>query len=140
MAITGTRQRGAQSRNSPTNHHKFHRTTVPSRFLSSGTDTVHAYFDAIRRRDADAFRTLFTADAELVTAAGTFIGIEAIVSFYRDLAFTIEDLWPDPGPLIVDGDRIAVEIQLRMAGETASVADVFTMSDGRIERVAIYSS
>jgi hypothetical protein len=39
---------------------------------------VHTYFDAIRRRDADAFRALFTA----------------------------EGLGPDPGRLIVDGDRI----------------------------------
>ncbi len=31
-------------------------------------------------------------DAELVTAAGTFCGREAIVGFSRDLAFGVEDL------------------------------------------------
>ena len=77
---------------------------------------------------------LFTDDAELVSAAGTFSGRDAIVGFYRDLAFTVDDLWPDPGPLIVDGDRVAVEIRLRMGGTTTLVGDVFTLSDGRIAR------
>ena len=54
-------------------------------------------------------------------------------------AFSIDDLWPEPGPLIVDGDRVAVEIQLRMGGSTTLVADVFTLDDGRIRRVAIYN-
>jgi hypothetical protein len=82
---------------------------------------------------------LFTDDAELVTGAGTFNGRDAIVSFYRDLAFTVDDLWPEPGPLIVDGDRVAVEIRLRMGGAITLVGDVFTLADGRIARVAIYS-
>jgi ketosteroid isomerase-like protein len=107
--------------------------------MTSGVDAIHAYFAAIRARDADALDALFTDDAELVTGAGTFNGRDAIVSFYRDLAFTVDDLWPEPGPLIVDGDRVAVEIRLRMGGAITLVGDVFTLADGRIARVAIYS-
>ena len=58
---------------------------------------------------------------------------------YRDLAFKVEDPWPEPGPLIVDGDRVAVEIRLRMGGTTTLVGDVFTLVQGRIARVAIYN-
>ena len=55
-----------------------------------------------------------------------------------DLAFMIEDLWPDPGPLLVDGDRVAVEIRVRMNGNVSDVADVFDLENDRIKRLAIY--
>jgi ketosteroid isomerase-like protein len=107
--------------------------------VTTGLSAIHAYFAAIRARDAASLGDLFTEDAELVSLAGTFSGREAIVGFYRDLAFGIGDLSPSPGVFIVDGDRVAVEIELRMGGTTTLVADVFTLSGGRIARVAIYS-
>jgi ketosteroid isomerase-like protein len=103
------------------------------------TAVVDAYFAAIRARDADALRELFTSDAELITQAGTFVGPDTIADFYRDLAFQVDDLWPEPGPLLVEGERVAVEIRLRMAGNVTLVADVFTLADGRIRRLAIYT-
>jgi len=99
-------------------------------------DTVHAYFTAIRAKDADALHALFTDDAELVTAAGTFRGPDAIAGFYRDLAFKVDDLWPEPGPLIVDGMNVAVEIRLRMNGTVTLVGDFFTFDDDRGDRIA----
>jgi ketosteroid isomerase-like protein len=108
--------------------------------LITNTDVVTAYFAAIRARDVDALAAQFAADAELVTAAGTFRGVPAIAGFYRDLAFLVEDLWPDPGPLVVDGDRVAVEIQLRMNGTVSPVADFFTLGDGLITRLVIYAA
>jgi ketosteroid isomerase-like protein len=98
---------------------------------------VDAYFAAIRAKDADALGVLFTTDAQLVTLAGTFTGPDAIAGFYRDLAFQVADLWPDPGPLIVDGDRIAVEIRLRMNGTVTIVGDFFTLAGDRIARLVI---
>ncbi len=100
---------------------------------------VDDYFDVIRHKDADALRALFTDDAELVTAAGTFRGPDAIAGFYRDLAFTVDDLWPEPGPLLVDGNRVAVEIRLRMAGAVNLVGDFFTLAGDRIARLVIYT-
>ena len=107
--------------------------------IASKAGVVDAYFAAIRARDADALAALFAPDAELVTAAGTFRGREAIAGFYRDLAFGVEDLWPDPGPVVADGDRIAVEIQLRMNGATSAVADFFTFAGAFITRLVIYA-
>jgi len=103
-------------------------TTVP---------VIDAYFAAIRAKDADALGALFTDDADLVTMAGTFTGPTAIAGFYRDLAFQVEDLWPEPGLLIVDGERVAVEIRLRMNGKVSLVGDFFTLRNGRIERLCI---
>jgi ketosteroid isomerase-like protein len=107
--------------------------------VTTGVEAIPAYFAAIRARDVDALGALFTEDAELVSAAGTVSGRDAIMSFYRDVAFEVDDLWPDPGPLIVEGDRVAVEIRLRMGGTTTLVGDVFTLAQGRIARVAIYN-
>ena len=90
-----------------------------------------------RRRRARAICSPTTPSSSAL--AGTFIGRDAIVGFYRDLAFEVDDLWPEPGPLIVDGDRVAVEIRLRMGGTITLVGDVFTLAGGRIARVAIYS-
>ena len=98
---------------------------------------VTAYFEAIRARDADALASLFDPGAELESAAGTFRGRDAIGGFYRDLAFLVEDLWPEPGPLVVDGDRVEVEIQLRMNGAITPVRDYFTLRDGVITRLVI---
>jgi ketosteroid isomerase-like protein len=98
---------------------------------------VTAYFEAIRARDADALAALFAIDAELESTAGISRGREAIGAFYRDLAFLVDDLWPDPGPLVVDGDRVEVEIQLRMNGAITPVRDYFTLRDGAITRLVI---
>ena len=100
---------------------------------------IDAYFAAIREKDADALGALFTDNADLVTVAGTYTGPAAIAGFYRDLAFQVEDLWPEPGPLIVDGERVAVEIALRMNGKVSLVGDFFTLRNGRIERLLICS-
>ncbi len=107
--------------------------------MVTGVEAIHAYFAAIRARDANGLSSLFTDDAELVSAAGTFSGRDAIVGFYRDLAFKVDDLWPEPGTFIVDGDRVAVEIRLHMGGAVTLVGDVFNLEDGRIARVAIYN-
>jgi ketosteroid isomerase-like protein len=105
----------------------------------TNVDPVNAYFAAIRAKDAGALLGLFTPDAELVTMAGTFTGPDAIAGFYRDLAFTVDDLWPEPGALLLDGDHVAVEIRLRMNGKVSLVGDFFTLAGGKISRLAIYS-
>jgi SnoaL-like domain len=105
----------------------------------TNTDPIHAYFEAIRKKDADALRDLFTKDAQLITLAGTFVGPDAIAGFYRDLAFTVDNLWPEPGPLLIDEDRVAVEIQLRMNNNISLVGDFFTLTDHQISRLAVYN-
>ncbi|HET9729604.1 MAG TPA: nuclear transport factor 2 family protein [Acidimicrobiia bacterium] len=105
----------------------------------SNTNTVSAYFAAMRSKDVEAHRVLFANDAELVTSQGTFVGTDAISSFYRDFAFSVEDLWPEPGPFIVAGNRIAVELEARASGAVSMMADFFTVRNGKISRLAIYT-
>jgi len=96
------------------------------------------YFAAIRARDPEAIKTCFAEDADLVNAAGTVKGRDAIAEFYASTAFTFDDLAPSPGPFLIDGDRLAVEIDLRMAGAAHRVADFFEIRDGLVQRLAIY--
>lgn len=99
---------------------------------------VDAYFAAIRDRDGDALRRLFTDDAELVTATGFVHGRDAIAQWYEQLAFTADELVPEPGPYLEAGDRVTVEIRLTMNGRTTLVGDVFTIADDGIRRLAVY--
>ncbi len=46
---------------------------------------------------------------------------------------------PTPSAWAVDGDVVAVEIDLVAHGQQVSLADFFTVRDGRIQRLAIYS-
>ncbi len=105
--------------------------------MADSSAVASAYFDAVRARDADALRSLFAPDAELVTATGTFVGADAIADYYAELAFAIEPQ-PTLGPFLVDGDRVAVEIDLTTTIGPMQVADVFTIADGQIARLAIY--
>jgi ketosteroid isomerase-like protein len=104
----------------------------------SNADVVNAYFAAMRNKDASAHRELFCEDAELVNSFGTFVGVDAIARFYRDFAFTVDELWPEPGPLIVGDDRVAVELRARVNGEWTFGANFYTLRDGRIVRMEVY--
>jgi ketosteroid isomerase-like protein len=96
-----------------------------------------AYFAAVTAHDADAVRACFTDDAELVAAGTILRGAQAIGDFYRQ-NLQIDDLRPSPGPYVVDGDHLAVEIDLFVAGQHNLLADFFTIDDGKIRRLVIY--
>ena len=99
---------------------------------------VRAYFEAVEAGDAQSVRSLFAPDAELSSAAGSVTGADGIGVMY-ERAFSTGASRPRPGPLVVDGERIAVQIELETDGGSARLGDFFTISDGRIQRLAIYS-
>ncbi|HEX7520756.1 MAG TPA: nuclear transport factor 2 family protein [Acidimicrobiia bacterium] len=99
---------------------------------------VGAYFAGVGARDVEAIRDVFHDHADLVTAIGVTIDREAIAAFYRDIAFQFADLEPQPGPLVVDGHRVAVEIALRVNGTTTAAAEVFEVDGDGIRRLAVY--
>jgi ketosteroid isomerase-like protein len=95
------------------------------------------YFAGVTAHDADAVQACFADDAELVTGGTTHRGAQAIGDFYRQ-SLVVEDLRPSPGPYVVDGDRLAVEIDLFVAGQHIYVADFFTFEADKIRRLVIY--
>jgi ketosteroid isomerase-like protein len=104
----------------------------------TNTQTVDAYFDAMRNRNAEAVRALFTEDAELINWLDTITGVDAIVAFYRDRAFSVDDFRPEPGPLLTHGDLVAVELRVRVGDAWTHVADFFTVEGGKIARLVMY--
>ena len=107
--------------------------------MSDAAQVASAYFAAVAARDGARIAELFAPDAELVTAAAVFRGRDEITRFFVGSSFVFDDLEPRPGPLLVDGDHVAVEIELRLGGKISQLADFFTITDGRIRRLAIYS-
>src|SRR5512132_2564459 len=106
--------------------------------VTAPADVAHAYFAGVTAHDADAIAACFAEDAELVTNAGTFQGREAIGGFYRDSLLQADDVRPAPGAFIVDGNRVAVEIDLLRGGRHILVGDFFTIDGDTISRLVIF--
>jgi hypothetical protein len=96
-----------------------------------------AYFAAVTAHDPAAVQACFTDSAELISGANTFRGAPAIGDFYRQ-SLVFEDLRPRPGRYLIDGNRLAVEIDLFVAGGHNFVADFFTFEGDKISRLVIY--
>jgi len=105
--------------------------------VSDPAAVADRYFAAVTAHDADAVQALFADDAEVVSGGTTHRGAQAIGAFYRQ-SLQVEDLRPTPGPYVPDGDRLAVEIDLFVAGAHIPVADFFTIDGDRIHRLVIY--
>jgi ketosteroid isomerase-like protein len=106
--------------------------------MTEPADVARAYFAGVTAHDPDAIQACFADDAELITNTGTYRGAEAIGGFYRDTLLQADDVRPDPGPLIVDGNRVAVEIDLLRGGRHIAVGDFFTIDSGKIRRLVIF--
>ena len=102
------------------------------------SDVVARYFAAVMGRDPDGLRKVFAEDAVLQDPMGIRRGPTEIVSGFVDRFFGSEDFVPEPGPLLIKGDRVAVEISLHLGGEIVRLADFFTIADGKITRLDIY--
>ena len=106
--------------------------------MTNPADVVRAYFAGVTAGDADAVAGLFAPDAVLHNAAGTLHGAEAIGRMYKN-GLSAAGMKPSPKPLVVDGEHVAVEIELDAGGSSVALGDFFTIRDGLIHRLAIYS-
>lgn len=99
---------------------------------------VKAYFAGVQDADAYAVAALFAPDAVLHNTAGTLTGADAIQRMYENgLAPGV--MKPTPTQYVVNGDHVAVEISLLTDGREVLLGDFFTIRDGKIQRLAIYS-
>jgi len=105
--------------------------------MSDPAAVADAYFAAVSAHDPDAVQACFADDAELVGGGNSYKGAQAIGDFYRQ-SITVPDLKPSPGPYVIDGNRLAVQIDLSIAGNHLHVADFFTIDNGKITKLVIY--
>ena len=101
-------------------------------------EVVAAYFAAVTAGDAAAVADLFASDALLHNAAGTLSGAEAIRRMYEG-GLAAGKMIPSPRTPVVDGENVAVEIDLNAGGTEIVLGDFFTVQNGKITRLAIYS-
>jgi NAD(P)-dependent dehydrogenase (short-subunit alcohol dehydrogenase family)/ketosteroid isomerase-like protein len=114
--------------------------TMRPRTTRTPREAAAAYFDAVRRKDADALQELFSDDAEFDVPGTTLRGNKEIGEFYRN-TFTRSTPQPTPGPLVADGDRVSVQIALHLDGADHRFADFFTVTtEGRIARMVAYQA
>jgi ketosteroid isomerase-like protein len=106
--------------------------------MTSPVEVVNAYFASVTAADPQAVAALFAADAVLQNAAGTLTGADAIRRMYEN-GLAPGAMKPNPKRLVVDGENVAVEIDLIANGNSVALADFFTVRDGKIARLAIYS-
>ncbi|MGO4470875.1 nuclear transport factor 2 family protein [Arthrobacter sp. 2RAF6] len=106
--------------------------------MNNSAQIVAAYFAGVKAGDADAVAALFAPDAQLTNAAGTLNGADAIRRMYEK-GLAPGAMKPSPRPPVVDGDHVAVEIDLDANGVSLKLGDFFTIKDGKIQNLAIYS-
>src|SRR6478736_4978242 len=87
---------------------------------------------------AEVVTAYFAGDAVLHNAAGTLNGAAAISRMYEG-GLKPGAMTPSPKPFVVDGESVAVEIELDANGTKVVLGDFFTVRDGKITRLAIYS-
>jgi ketosteroid isomerase-like protein len=108
------------------------------------TEVVEAYVKAVRASDFEALRAVFADDAQTFglpserMESGNLKGADTIVAFYRKLLGDRGGADPHPGPLMVVGDHIAVEIDAHPRDYVEEVSDFFTIKNGKITRLAVY--
>ena len=93
----------------------------------------------MKQRDLEGIKALFAPDATVTSYWGLVQkGTDEIARHYA-VAFGSDVISPTPGPLIVEGDRCAVEIAVDMDDGPWRVSDFFVVrTDGRVESLVVY--
>jgi uncharacterized protein len=105
--------------------------------LSGPAAVMDDYFSAVTAQDIDLLAGLFTPDAVLQSGDTRLEGRPAVLGYYQANTFTFEDFRPQPGPLEIDGQRVTVDLQVRLGGQDRQVHDVFVLADDRIASLHI---
>lgn len=109
---------------------------------STSHSIVEAYVAAINSQELDRIAALFTPDARLVHPLGTFVGIDEVAAFYRDVVLAGRAVIA-AGDVLADGGLVMAEIAahspLDPEAGTAHTVDVFRLAEGgRILVLEIY--
>ena len=106
--------------------------------MTNPTTVVDAYFAGVKAGDASAVAALFAPDAQLINAKGTLRGADAIKRMYEN-GLAPGAMTPSPRTPVVNGDHVAVEINLDVNGVPLKLGDFFTIREGKIQTLTIYS-
>ncbi|WP_322770423.1 nuclear transport factor 2 family protein [Frankia sp. Cr1] len=109
--------------------------------LAQPAGVVAAYFAANTALDADAVGALFAPDGEMVVNGVRLrAGRQIVTEHYRQwmTAFVPGDIATTLGPILVDGEYVAVQVEIITRGEKAWLGYFFLLRDGLIHRLSTY--
>jgi ketosteroid isomerase-like protein len=123
-----------------------------NRASSDNVELLRRFYESFNQGDLDAVLELCTEDVELykdpevveMVSAFTPSGQERIAQYLRGWLDSWSDYQARPEEFVQSGDEVAAFTQLRARGKNSqfeiegSMADVFTVRDGRIARFRLY--
>jgi hypothetical protein len=105
----------------------------------SPAQVMDNYFKAVQSHAVDNIVTVFASDATIATSDRDITGLDNIRQFYLNGVLKCKNFIPKPGPYMTNGDSLAVEIVLQCDGVDKQVGDFFTMKNGKITFMRVYS-
>ena len=74
-------------------------------------EKINEYYDTYSKEDLDAVSPFYSDDVVFEFRSENYEGKEAVFAWFRDLQQTFHEVI-NPLNIMVDGDRVAVEIEL----------------------------
>jgi uncharacterized protein (TIGR02246 family) len=102
------------------------------------TEIARAYFAAIHAKDGDAMSRLFAPDGEFHVGSTHLVGNESIREHFETETFRRDGFHPEPRTFLVDGQYVAVVIDVRYGEQQHAILDLFTIVDERIAALDVY--
>lgn len=100
--------------------------------------TLDRYFSAVKTQKLDNILSVFDQDATIETCDKIYHGHDEIGEFYKNGILKFNNFYPEPKPLFVKDNEIAVEITLHGDGKKIKVGDFFTIENGLITNMVVY--
>jgi len=98
---------------------------------------VGDYFAAVTAQDPTLLRRLFASDGVLDVDGDVRRGHDEVLAYYTERTFVYDDFRPSPGPLLVDGTTVTVDIDVHLGGAHSMVRDVFETGGDQIRSVRV---
>ena len=97
------------------------------------------YFSAVSSQNINQILKVFDKNATIETDQNIFKGHKEIKAFYENGILKFRQFHPEPGPLLIKDNYVAVEIILCGNGKKRKVGDFFEIHQGVIKRMVVYS-
>lgn len=107
----------------------------------SPAEVAERYIACVRARDLDGWMDLFADDAVYRLPNGTEFAGKVAIREFQAKVFGSGAPFPTPVGRLVDGNRMAVQVQAQLPdGTVRHTANVYTLGDdGRIALLEIYA-
>ena len=104
--------------------------------LDGAAGVMSDYFAAVSAQDRSMLEALMAPHIVLQSGPVRLEGRDNVLEYYG-ATFAYPDFRPAPGPPVIEGNRVTVDIDVHLGGHDAVVRDVFELEAGRITSLHI---